>query len=171
MTVHIKRMQPADAQAWDTYVRAHPDGTLYHLSGWKNIIRNTYNHKPFYLMAIKDDASRSEKVHSFETSHDSRQAIGSLAGVLPLIQIKSVLFGNKIISIPFFDIGGILADDPDTGKALIGEAIQLGKRLRTDSLELRQLQPLSFMQNLESRKPEELRTGDDLFEEIAQKCE
>jgi len=27
-------------------------GTVYHLSGWKNIIEKTYGHKTYYFMAV-----------------------------------------------------------------------------------------------------------------------
>ena len=131
MAVHIRIMQSAEAPAWDAYVRSHPHATIYQLSAWQSIIQNTYNHKPFYLMALKSDPKTD-----LETD--------AIAGILPLVQLKSVLFGNQLISIPFFDMGGVLAGDSDTERALIAGAIQLGQRLKIDSLELRHLRPASF---------------------------
>ena len=74
----------------------------------------------------------------------SNQSIGAIAGVLPLVHLKSFLFGNQLVSIPFFDMGGVIADDADAEQALITEAIRLGKRLTIDCLELRQLRPASL---------------------------
>ena len=54
MNIQIKTITPADIAAWDTYVNAHPQSTLYHVSGWKNVIEKTYGHKTYYLMAIKN---------------------------------------------------------------------------------------------------------------------
>ena len=51
MTVTVKKIQSTDTHAWDAYVYNHPDATLYHLSGWKNVIERTYGHKTYYLMA------------------------------------------------------------------------------------------------------------------------
>jgi serine/alanine adding enzyme len=131
MAVHIRIMQSAEAPAWDAYVRSHPHATIYHLSAWQSIIRGTYNHKQFYLMALKNEAGPNPETDA-------------IAGILPLIQLKSILFGNQIISIPFFDMGGVLAGESDTEKALIEEAIQMGRRLKIDRLELRQSRPASF---------------------------
>ncbi|MFV9692185.1 MAG: hypothetical protein ACNY01_14685, partial [Desulfobacteria bacterium] len=55
MTVTVKRIQSTDTHAWDTYVYNHPHATLYHLSGWKNVIERTYGHKTYYLMAVQSD--------------------------------------------------------------------------------------------------------------------
>jgi hypothetical protein len=48
----VKKFQTTDAPVWDAYVYAHPHATLYHLSGWQNIINKTYGHKTCYLMAV-----------------------------------------------------------------------------------------------------------------------
>ena len=131
MAVDIRTMQSAEAPAWDAYVQLHPHATLYHLSSWRSIIQDTYNHKPYYLMAVKKEPK-------------SNRLIDAITGVLPLVHLKSFLFGNQLISIPFFDMGGVIADDADTEKALINEAMRLGKRLTIDCLELRQPRPASF---------------------------
>ena len=52
MSIEIKTISQSDTSAWDTYVNAHPQATLYHLSGWKNVIEKTYGHKTYYLMAV-----------------------------------------------------------------------------------------------------------------------
>ena len=105
MSIQIKTIQSADAPSWDEYVHNHPRATLYHLSGWKNVINNTYAHKTYYLMAIKSN----RKIKRMTTD---------IVGILPLVHLKRFLFGNSLISIPFFDLGGILADDKETEKAL-----------------------------------------------------
>jgi hypothetical protein len=51
VTVTVKKIQSTDTHAWDTYVYNHLDATLYHLSGWKNVIERIYGHKTYYLMA------------------------------------------------------------------------------------------------------------------------
>ena len=51
MRIIVKQIQSTDTIAWDRYVHAHHQATLYHLSGWKNIIEKTYAHKTYYLIA------------------------------------------------------------------------------------------------------------------------
>ena len=51
--IAIHEYTKPDKNIWDNYVSSHPDSTLYHLSGWKDVIEKTYGHKTFYLMATK----------------------------------------------------------------------------------------------------------------------
>jgi serine/alanine adding enzyme len=55
---------------------------------------------------------------------------------------------------PFFDMGGILADNDEIEKALLTEAIQFGRKLKVDNLELRHIQPLSWLKELNSSNPQ-----------------
>ena len=55
MKIKVTPVQSTDFQEWDSYVLNHPNSTLYHLSGWKNVIEKTYGHKTYYLMANKSN--------------------------------------------------------------------------------------------------------------------
>lgn len=61
MTLTIRLYQNSDQKAWDSYVKEHPEGTLYHLSQWKTVIEKTYGHDTYFLMAIKDNAKRETR--------------------------------------------------------------------------------------------------------------
>lgn len=119
LTIFVKIIDQENSKIWDKYAFGHPDSIAYHLFSWKIIIEKTYGHKTFYLAAF-DNGSKN-----------------ILTGILPLIHLKHFLFGNSLISIPFFDMGGILADNDETEKALLDEAIKLGKWLNVDSIEFR----------------------------------
>ena len=143
--------------AWDNYVHKHPHATVYHLSGWKNVIKKSYGHKTYYLMAIKNNSklvsSQADKAQTRNSNkvkssnlHDGSSAL-SISGVLPLVHLKHFIFGNHLISIPFFDLGGILADNEEIEKALLEEAIELGQKLKVDNIELRQTDPLLWFES------------------------
>jgi hypothetical protein len=51
--ITIRKYTKADKNNWDYYVIQHSQGTLYHLSGWKNVIEKTYGHNSLYLMAMQ----------------------------------------------------------------------------------------------------------------------
>lgn len=119
MTILIKLIDSDVSVLWDKYVYDHPCGTLYHLFSWKRVIEETYAHKTYYLAAVNTNSG------------------SALTGILSLIHLKHFLFGNSLISIPFFDMGGILGDDEETEKTLLAEAIKLGKSLKVDSIEFR----------------------------------
>jgi|GEM_PF-5447531 len=187
MSIKVKQLQPSNAPAWDAYVHAHPGATLYHLSGWKNIIEKTYGHKTYYLMAVKKncqspihslkqdsgeqlqgkgpvispDEVRRRRVafHHFHQESDKNNKHpenpvnpvclsdpnDQIVGILPLMHLKHFLFGNSLISIPFFDMGGVLADDEEIEKALLSEAIRLGQDMKADTIELRHFEPLTWL--------------------------
>ncbi len=144
MSIKVKTIQPTDAAAWDTFVYEHPQGTIYHLCGWSNVIKKTYGHKTYYLMAIKVDLEQQ----NYELSAIChRMNSNQVLGILPLVHLKHFLFGNSLISIPFFDIGGILAEDIEVETALLSEAAILAQKLKVDNIELRHTQPLERLAN------------------------
>jgi len=148
--VRIRFYRDIDKERWDSYVLNHSQATLYHLSGWKNVIEKTYGHKTYYLMATKNDVHgksyNTQQVEIYRTSGISCELKGEyVLGILPLVHLKSILFGKNLISMPFFDIGGVLTDDQGIEKELLSEAIKLAAQLRVSELELRQIGLLSSL--------------------------
>lgn len=107
----------SQAEPWDHYVEATAPDSLYHRWAWKEIIEESFGHRAFYLAAIGD---------------------GEIAGVLPLVQMRSRLFGNFLVSVPFSSYGGILADTSDARDSLLFRAMDLGRELGARHIELRQ---------------------------------
>lgn len=164
MTIRIQILQPKeDCDIWDLYVRNHPEATLYHLSGWKNVIENTYGHNTYYLVALKNELETGK----YENSNPKPESISfpsllsfqpqadRIAGILPLVHIKHFLFGNTLVSMPYFDLGGILADDEETEKALLTEAINLAQELKVKNIELRHTVSLSWLKASSQLKVED----------------
>ncbi|MEI9475105.1 MAG: FemAB family XrtA/PEP-CTERM system-associated protein [Deltaproteobacteria bacterium] len=110
---------------WKEYVASHPHSAFSHHLGWKNIIEKTYGHKTYYMVAVRVEEEER-----------------SVAGVLPLVHIKHPLLTNNLVSLPFLDYGGILADNPEAENSLLAEAIRLARSLRVRSIELRHLEPI-----------------------------
>ena len=52
MQITIKELSENDIPLWDAYVNNHSDGTVFHLSQWKQVIERTFGHKSHYLMAL-----------------------------------------------------------------------------------------------------------------------
>jgi len=124
--MNIRLYSPSDQLKWDTYVKTHPLGTHCHLSAWKSIIENAYHHRCYYFLAEDND---------------------KIIGILPLVHLKSIFFGNILVSMPFLNYGGILADTLEAERALWQEAIDLGKKLKVSYIELRHLNLLSWIKN------------------------
>lgn len=58
-------------------------------------------------------------------------------GVLPLVLVRSVLFGKFLVSLPYADTAGVVAQDEIIAAMLIDRAVQLADELRVRHLELR----------------------------------
>ena len=112
----VRRLAPDLEGAWDAFVRAHPEGTFFHLSGWREVLRRAFGHRTHYLVAL---------------------AGGEVRGVLPLAEVKSLLFGHSLVSTPFCVYGGILAADEAAKRALETQACALARELGVDHLEMR----------------------------------
>lgn len=110
-----------DGVAWDAYVNSRPDAVNYHRYGWRTVIENSFGHACHYLAA--------------------RDREGRLAGILPLVHMQSRLFGSFLISVPFFNYGGLLCDQQEVGDALLAEAALLRKELGAEYVEVRHVEP------------------------------
>jgi FemAB-related protein (PEP-CTERM system-associated) len=106
-----------DRRAWDDYVRRHPAGDHYQLSGWGRVIERSYRHRACYLWL----------------RHDAR-----VRAVLPLVRMRRLAARPSLVSLPFLDHAGLLADDEQTGAALYDAATALRDGERASVLELRQ---------------------------------
>ena len=89
--VHITLLGD-EASEWNAYVSNNPSASVYHRAEWRNLIHETFGHEGYYFVA-RDKNSR-------------------LKGVLPLIRLKSRLFGDFMVSMPYFNYGGAVADHP-----------------------------------------------------------
>jgi serine/alanine adding enzyme len=115
VTLRIERFTGSGAE-WDAFVRATPGWTHFHLAGWQSVIARVHRHHCPYL-AARDEAGR-------------------LAGVLPLVSVRSLAFGRYLVSMPYLNYGGPLGS-PDAVRALAAQAVELARRERAKLLELR----------------------------------
>jgi FemAB-related protein (PEP-CTERM system-associated) len=137
---------------WDKYVDGHPAANAYQFFAWQVIINNAYGFKPYALAAFADNIN-----HSHGTPE------GSLVGLLPLIQMRSPFIGNRIVSMPYFDHGGVIAENAEAEKQLIEAAIRLGQKTGAKRIELRQLKRLSTLENDEGQHENQTIHGKNLL--------
>ena len=119
----VRIMKEDEMPRWDRYVMESADSACYHLSGWKSVIEKTFDHKTFYLVA--EDRN------------------GQIRGILPLINLKSILFGNFLISMPYFNYGGICSDREICEEELLNAAIDIAVRHKAAHIELRHSRPMN----------------------------
>jgi FemAB-related protein (PEP-CTERM system-associated) len=121
--IHVAPLNSAGAAAWDRFVESAPNATFFHRAGWKEVIQRSFGHDCYFLQA------RCE---------------GRTTGVLPLVHLRSRLFGNALISNAYGVYGGPVASDEASLGALNDAAVSLAARLGVDYLEYRLRSP-SFL--------------------------
>lgn len=73
----------------DAFVRAHPDATPFHLTGWTKAVEVGCGQRGRFLIAERD---------------------GVIIGLLPLTEMRSPLFGKALVSAGFAVGGGVLGE-------------------------------------------------------------
>jgi FemAB-related protein (PEP-CTERM system-associated) len=116
MTPQIELRADVDPARWDAFVTGQEHATHFQLYGWNEVISRAFGHRAHYVAGVKG---------------------GEIVGIIPLIEIKSRLFGHSLISTAFCVGGGPLAANPEALNALIGRAEALGQELGVDYIELR----------------------------------
>jgi len=64
--------------------------------------------------------------------------------ILPLVHLKSILFGNHLVSVPFLNYGGFNTDELDDQLLLINEARKLMNDLDAEDVEIREDRKISL---------------------------
>jgi serine/alanine adding enzyme len=118
--MNVRLFREGDRDSWNAYVRESEKSTCYHLIGWKDVIERSFGHKTYYFL-----------------SEDKNNTIN---GILPLVHLRSVLFGNFMISLPYFNYGGICADNKEIADQLLREARRVAVGKNSNHIELRHTQ-------------------------------
>ncbi len=116
--VKVRPYEAGDASRWNAFVFGCPDATFFHRIEWRDIMESVFRHRTHYLLAERD---------------------GQIAAVLPLVEVKSRLFGHAMTSLPFAVYGGIAGSDAGAVEALEQAADALSRKAGVQHLEYRNL--------------------------------
>jgi FemAB-related protein (PEP-CTERM system-associated) len=117
MGIRIRHCKDQDSKAWSRYVASHNLSCHYHQYSWRAFYAGYYLKQTYYLAALDED---------------------KFVGILPLVRQKSALFGDYLVSLPFVNYGGVLADDEAAANALLSAAADLGEEIGVSHIELRE---------------------------------
>ncbi len=118
-------------RAWDELVTRAKCGSFCHLAGWREILSDVLGAECLYWQVVDAD--------------------GALQGILPLVRVRSRIFGHYLVSLPFLNYGGPLGSQAAQDR-LVQEAVTEAARTRADLLELRTRDPGGFDLPVSSRK-------------------
>lgn len=116
--MEVRSFRDTDEVQWDEFVRSSPTGNCYQLVGWKRVIEESFGHKTYYMLCQNED--------------------GTITGILPIVHLKSWLFGSFMVSLPYFNYGGICAEDEESYELLLKEATALADREKARHIEFRE---------------------------------
>lgn len=108
----VEILKNVKEEEWKEFLNKPATSSIYHTPEWKKFLEKTFGFKSHYFF-VKDDN-------------------GKIAGLLPLFHIKSKLTGNRLCSVPFSHVCGIIGNED-----ILKEGINLFKELRVDTLEIR----------------------------------
>lgn len=128
----VRGYQQDDKGRWDAYVMGMPNSDCYHLTGWKEVIERVFGHDTCYLL--------------------SEDKNGNINGVLPLVHLKSLLFGNFMVSLPYFNYGGVCANNAGAREELIKAAVEIAEKRKINHLELRQSEVINEELQIKTNK-------------------
>jgi FemAB-related protein (PEP-CTERM system-associated) len=102
--------------SWDEFVARAERNSFCHLAGWRDILTDVLGTECLYWVATDRD--------------------GEWQAVLPLVRVKSRIFGHYLVSLPFLNYGGPLGSLAGRQR-LVEEAVREATRSRADLLEIR----------------------------------
>jgi CelD/BcsL family acetyltransferase involved in cellulose biosynthesis len=79
----VVELQLSDLR-WRTFVASHPDALVFHRPAWAEMIVDCYGYRPFVLASLDAD--------------------GTIAGGLPVIEVRSLRRQPRWVALPFSDL-------------------------------------------------------------------
>lgn len=77
----FKITDPKSDPRWNKFIDEHPQGTLYHLSAWSNVLSETFGYQPLGILMENQDSDQ-------------------IKGVMPLMVINRPLYGKRVACLP-----------------------------------------------------------------------
>jgi len=115
-TLQMRILDPVNDPGWDHVVALHRDAGCFHTTAWAKVLRQTYNHHPFYLQF-----SRGRR----------------LAALLPLMEVRSPFTGRRGVCLPFSDACEPLIFDPEAVDLVRDRLVRFVRERRWKHLEIR----------------------------------
>ena len=150
----IQLIDPIADPRWDRFVENHPFGWVCHLSGWKQVLEQSFKHMKGHYFVIVDEKD-------------------NIKAGLPVYEVKSWLTGKRLVSIPFGTLCDPLVSSEDDFKQLFGAARSSLKRFSGTCMEIRTVMASSLLEQTGlgkrsfykhhymalDKRPEELKKG------------
>ena len=106
---------------WADFVTKQSDGTIYHGLPWIGVAIEAFGCQAYFV--------------------EARSCNGDLVGVLPVVRQRSLLFGDRLTSLPYCNYGGPVASQHGIAERLMDSAVRLAVDIGVDCMEIRDCSP------------------------------
>jgi CelD/BcsL family acetyltransferase involved in cellulose biosynthesis len=98
----IKIINPILDKRWDSFIEAHPAGTIFHHSVWAKVLRERYACEPSYFIEEDD--------------------MGKILAGIPFFRVESLLTGKRLVCLPCSEYCYPLGYSPESVSRLMDAA-------------------------------------------------
>ena len=85
-------LNPITYPNWDNLIKEFPGHSIFHTSAWAKVLYECYGYEPVYFAEMNGE---------------------SPTGIIPVMEVKSKLTGDRGVSLPFTDFCNVLSTDRD----------------------------------------------------------
>ena len=108
----LEVVDPTAGAGWDSMVEDFGNASVFHRSGWAQVLQRTYGHKPYYVRRSEGERDRA---------------------LVPLMEVRSLFTGRRGVCVPFADT----CDALNGTRGLFAAVCELGRSCGWKHIELR----------------------------------
>ncbi|MBJ6725351.1 lipid II:glycine glycyltransferase FemX [Geomesophilobacter sediminis] len=112
----FEMVDPAEREGWDRAILRLKEPSIFHSAAWAKVLSRSYGYRPRYQVRLEH---------------------GEIAGLLPVLEVRSLATGCRGVSLAFSDFCEPIARDAATFDELLGRAVDYGRGAGWRYLELR----------------------------------
>lgn len=114
--LNITVLNPLTHKNWEDLLLTSDLFTFFHTASWARILNETYGYEPLYFAVLEEE---------------------KLVGLIPVMEINSLITGYRGVSMPFTDVCQPLAETCENLRALMNRVIEYANRAGWKYVEFR----------------------------------
>ena len=116
MTVIVRQAVISDKESWNNYIFSNDQATPYHNYSWVQSVEQTYGFKNISLIATDEER---------------------VVGILPIIQMRHPFSAGSLCSLPYCDVGYVVANSQKIKDELLNKLLELKQVTKSKQIEYR----------------------------------
>ena len=116
MNSDLQIINPINYPEWDDLLLSNKEYSIFYSSGWAKVLHESYGYKPLYFTVVNNN---------------------KLQTLLPFMEVKSILTGNRGVSLPFTDYCEPIVFNGMSYQGIINDITKYGKKAGWRFVEMR----------------------------------